>query len=42
MVNKTYCSSEDLVFRLGPLKNTLIIYETPPKSLHDPITIPPL
>ena len=35
MVNKAYCSSEELVFRLGLLKNAFIIYETSPKPWHD-------
>ena len=35
MVNKTWSSSQDLVFRLGLLEDAFIIYETPPKNCHD-------
>ena len=43
MVNKTQSSrSEDLVLKLGLLKNAFIIYETPTKHCHDMIISPPI
>ena len=42
MVKKAKCSSKDIAFRLGLLKNAFTIYETCPKPWDDLIISPPI